>query len=133
MAKRPMRTNLEIKRLELWSIFKLAFMVYAVIGLVVGAFYGLFLLVAGAITSFSDEVPRLGALSGVLGVVLIPLIAIFYGAVGSVFVTIAGLLYNVFAGMVGGLRFEAQVDVGPSPSVASVPEHADGEDQPPTI
>ena len=53
-----MPTKLEIRRIDLWSIFKLAFMVYAVIGLIVGVFYGFFLLLANALTSFSDEIPE---------------------------------------------------------------------------
>ena len=129
-----MPTKLEIRRIDLWSIFKLAFMVYAVIGLIVGVFYGFFLLLANALTSFSDEIPEFRFLGGVLGIVLIPVMAVFYGAIGSVFATIIGLLYNLFAGVVGGLRVDAQVDVGPSPSVASVPGSADdADDQPPTI
>ena len=110
-----MRTHLEIKRIELWSLFKIAFLLYACLGLVVGLFYGLFMIVAGAISSaIGDElgdIPGLGFFGGLLGLFLIPLFAMLYGAVGSVFVTIVGVLYNLMAKIGGGLRFETDVQV----------------------
>jgi hypothetical protein len=135
-----MRTKLEVKRIELWSLFKVAFFIYGAIGLVAGLFYGFFLLAASLLEhAFLDEgLAGFGLLGGAFSIVLIPLIALFYGVFGSVFVTIVGFLYNLFAGMVGGVRFETLVAVGEAEPVAAaeVPPHvesAEPDDQPPTI
>ena len=107
-----MRTRFEIKRIELFSLFKLAFYIYAVIGLVFAIIYGFSLLVVGGIQSaiFGEAIPRLGTIGIVLGILAIPLIALAYGAVGSVFVTIGGWIFNAIAGAVGGLRVQAEVE-----------------------
>jgi hypothetical protein len=127
-----METKLEVKRIELWSLFKIAFFIYAAIGLVVGMFYGFFLLLATALENalIEEGFPDFGLIGGVLGLVLIPVIALFYGAIGSVFVTIVGFLYNLFAGFVGGVRFDTQVAVGEPPPV---PGSREPDDSPPTI
>jgi hypothetical protein len=66
--------------------------------------------------------PRLGAIGIVLGIFSIPLIALVYGAVASVFVTIGGWIFNLFAGAVGGIRLEAEVEeVLPEPAPKAVP------------
>jgi hypothetical protein len=107
-----MRTTLEIKRIELFSLFKVAFVLYAAVGLVAGLFYGFFLIAASFLgTALAEEgFPDFGIFGGLLGLVLIPVISVFYGAIGSVFVTIIGALYNIFAGVVGGVRFEAEAE-----------------------
>jgi hypothetical protein len=107
-----LRTRLEVKRIELFSLFKLAFYIYAVIGLIFAVVYGLFMLVVGGIQSvvFGGDAPNLGVVGIVLGIFAIPLIALVYGAVASVFITIGGWLYNLIAGGVGGLRLEAEVE-----------------------
>ena len=51
----------------------------------------------------------LGVLGGVFGLFLIPVIALFYGAVGSVSTTIGGLVFNLVAGLTGGIRLETSV------------------------
>ena len=127
-----MKTRLEIKRIDLWSLFKIAFLLYACLGLVVGLFYGLFMIVAGAIESaFSNEfgdIPGLGFFGGMLGLVMIPLMAVLYGAIGSVFVTIGGFLYNLMAKLGGGLSLQTEVHVA-GEQRALPPE----EETPPTI
>jgi hypothetical protein len=127
-----LQTRLEIRHIDLWSLFKIAFLLYAVIGLIMGLFYGMILLAASAFeTAFvSDEfdgLPGLGLIGGVFGLILIPVFAVIYGAMGSVFVTIAGFLYNLLAKVAGGLRFE---------TMAELSEQEDGgvlSDVPPTI
>jgi hypothetical protein len=106
-----LRTRLEIKRIELFSLFKIAFYIYAFIGLVVGLIYGFFLVVAGGLQSMllGEEFPELGTIGVVIGIAAIPFFAMIYGAVGSVFITIGGLVYNLIAGAVGGLRVETKV------------------------
>ena len=107
-----MRTRFEIKRIELFSLFKLAFYIYAIIGLFFAIIYGFFMLALGGLQSmvFGSELPNLGMVGLVLGIFAIPLIALIYGAVASVFITIGGWIYNLIAGGVGGLRLEAEVE-----------------------
>ena len=112
-----MRTQLHIKSIGLWSLFKIAFTLYAVLGLVVGLFYGLLIMAAGwmnwsEVSSELSDFPGLGILGGVLGFLAIPFFAIVYGAMGSVFVTLGGLLYNLVARFTGGLTLDTTVEVG---------------------
>jgi hypothetical protein len=133
-----LRTRFELKRIELFSLFKLAFYIYAVLGLIFAIIYGFFMLLLGGLQSvvFGRELPNLGMVGLVLGIFAIPLIALIYGAVASVFITIGGWIYNVIAGGVGGLRVEAEVEEvyaepvsKPSPQVA--PQPAPGTGPPP--
>ena len=59
--------------------------------------------------AMEDELPVVGVLGGALGLLAIPILAVFYGVFGAVFVSIGGLLYNVAAGFVGGVRLETRV------------------------
>jgi len=115
----------EIKRIDLWSMFKVAFFVYAVLGLVVGMIYGFFMLVGGMFGSFIDEeFAGLGFLGGVIGLVLIPFFALLYGAIGSVFITIIGWVYNLAVGTFGGIRLTVDVDDAPATASATAPATA---------
>ena len=104
-----MHKQIEIRRLDLWSLFKIAFFVYMAIGLVVGIFYALFAIVASSFTALIEEDLPFGFLGGFLSLFVIPICAILYGAFGSVFITLGGLVYNLIAAFVGGLRFDAEV------------------------
>ena len=121
-----MKARLEIKRVELFSVFKLAFYIYAVIGLFVSIIYGFFLLVLGGIQNavFGGDIPNFGVLGIVLGILALPIVALMYGAVASVFITIGFWIFNQIAGAVGGLRVVAEVEeayVEPVPKPAPQP------------
>ena len=118
-----MRATIELKRVELWSLFKIAFVLYSALGLFMGVLYGFFMLVAGGLQGafLGDEFPEIGIIGGVLGVFLIPVIAIFYGAMGSVFVTVGGFVFNLIVRMVGGLRIETDVVTMSQPAEAAPP------------
>jgi hypothetical protein len=120
-----MRTSIEIKRIDLWSLFKVAFLLYAVFGLICGFLYGILMLVAGGLQSafLGDEWPRFGLLGGILGVVVIPFMAVLYGVIGSVFATIGGAVFNLIAGFAGGIRFNTEVDAL-EPARGTEPGHA---------
>jgi len=107
-----MRTRLEIKRVDLWSLFKLSFLLYAACGLIVGLFYGFFLVLASALDLMANvDFPELGMFTGILGVLVVPMMVLFYGAFGSVTTTITGAFYNMFASMAGGLKIDVDVDM----------------------
>ncbi len=118
-----MRATIELKRVELWSLFKISFVLYSGLGLFMGILYGFFMLIAGGLQSafLGDEFPEIGIIGGVLGIFLVPVIAIFYGAVGSVFVTVGGFVFNLVVRMVGGLRIETDVVTVSQPAEAASP------------
>ena len=121
-----MKARLEIKRVELFSVFKLAFYIYAVIGLFISIIYGFFLLVLGGIQNavFGGDIPDFGVLGIVLATLALPIVALMYGAVASVFITIGFWIFNQIAGAVGGLRVVAEVEevyVEPAPKPALQP------------
>ena len=116
-----MKTTLRITRIDLWSLFKVAFLLYAVLGVAIGLFYWFVLMVAGSIgTAFAEEeIPGLGVLGGVLGIFLVPVMAFFYGAFSSVMITIGGALFNVVARFTDGIGFDADVVMQDPPAVAA--------------
>jgi len=107
-----------LKRVDLWSLCKIAFVLYATIGFVFGLFYGAIIaFIASFGAMWGDHMPGIGHLSGVLGIVAVPVIAIGYGCLGAVVITIAGALYNLAARFVGGVVLTVDVtDLSGPPS-----------------
>jgi hypothetical protein len=91
-----------IKRVAPLSVAKVAGSLYAFLGLCIGALVSLLSLAGSA---FSGEGSGFGALLGVGAIVAFP---ILYGGFGFIFTLIAAALYNVIAGMVGGIEIETQ-------------------------
>ena len=123
-----MRASFEFKRVDLWSLFRVGFLVYAAIGLFIGLFYWFILVVAGGIGSAfleDADIPNLGMLGGVLGLFLVPVMAFFYGAMSALMITIAGALFNLMTRVTGGLIFDANVierAIEPSPATGAAEE-----------
>jgi hypothetical protein len=93
-----------IKRIGVLSAAKL----YAAISFAMGLIFGVFFALASVIgmsMGAQDESAFFGMMFGVGAVVFLP---IFYGLMGFVFGAIGAALYNLFAGMVGGLEVETQ-------------------------
>ena len=93
-----------IKRVGPLSCAKLVGAIYAVLGLCFGAVMSLAALLGG-MAGASDESAVLGAVFGVAAVVVIPLV---YGGLGFLSALIGAWLYNLFAGMVGGVEMELE-------------------------
>jgi hypothetical protein len=95
-----------IRRVDPLSAGKIAGLLYAMIGLLFGAVFSV-IGMAGA--TFASEAghsaPFLGALFGVGAIIVLP---IFYGVLGFIAFAIGAVLYNVLAGVVGGLRVEVE-------------------------
>jgi hypothetical protein len=92
-----------IKRIGVLSAAKLYAAISFAMGLIVGVFFAL-ASVIGMSMGARDE-SLFGMMFGVGAVVFLP---IFYGLMGFVFGAIGAALYNLFAGMVGGLEVETQ-------------------------
>lgn len=118
-----MRRTLELKHVEIGSLFKVAFLLYVVLGLVAGLFFGMALWMMGSLSSFLGEehIPGLGMISGVAGFVAIPVMAMCYGIVGSIVVSIVGLLYNFAASKMGGVKLEFETGEATTAAVAAAP------------
>jgi hypothetical protein len=93
-----------IKRIAPLSCAKIAGTLYAVLGLFIGAIFSLIATVGG-FGSNNPGIPGLGAMIGVGAIVAAP---IFYGCLGFVGALIGTWLYNLVAGMVGGIELEVQ-------------------------
>lgn len=96
-----------IRRVSPLSAAKVAGALYALLGLIFGALFSL-AAIAGSMASLANDSgggAAFGALFGVGAVVLFPL---FYGALGFVMTFIMAALYNLIAGMVGGVEVDVQ-------------------------
>jgi len=95
-----------ITRVGPLSIAKIAGLLGVVIGLIFGAFVSLFSLAGAAFGAGAGEDRAMfGALFGVGAIILLP---IFYGCMAFVMTLIQAWLFNVAAGMVGGVEIEAR-------------------------
>ena len=93
-----------IKRVVPMSVAKIAGVIYAVIGLLIGAFMSLF-AIGGAMFMPEEGAGVFGALFGVAAIVVLP---IFYGALGFVGTFIGALIFNAASGLTGGVEVEVQ-------------------------
>jgi hypothetical protein len=102
---------MELKRVGPWSTAKVLGTMYAAMGLIFGALFACIALVGGSIARESSEAGAFGALFGVGAIVMFPL---FYGIGGAVFGALSAWLYNIFAGMVGGIELQLGAPPGPT-------------------
>ena len=93
-----------IKRVGPVSCAKVSAVLYALIGLILGGIFSLFALVGGAIAGAQGS-GGIGAIMGVGAIVIFPILYAFIGFVGTL---IAAALYNLAAGMVGGIEMDVQ-------------------------
>jgi hypothetical protein len=116
-----MQTVIEVRRIDLWTLFKVSFFVYAVLGLIGGFFYFFFMMLVTGIGGalIEEELPGFGMLGGFLGLILMPVLAFLYGAIGSVMVTICGAIINLIMRGTGGVKFD--VDVWPVSGLVQAP------------
>ena len=93
-----------INRIGPLSCARIAGALYAVIGLIAGAFLSLFSL-AGAFGGLSSDSALPAALFGVGSIIILP---IFYGCLGFVTAAISAWLYNLIAGAMGGVEVDVR-------------------------
>lgn len=93
-----------IKRIGPLSFAKLAAVLHAVMGLVVGGVFSLVGLAGG----FASETAGAAGVGAILGVAAILVFPMFYGLMGFVFTLFAAWLYNFAADFVGGIEIDIQ-------------------------
>jgi hypothetical protein len=95
-----------IKRVGPLSVAKIAFVLYAGIGLLIGVVVALISVAGmGAQLTQNGAPAFLGPLLGVGAVVLLP---IFYGVIGLVTSLVMAALFNAAAKVTGGVEIEVQ-------------------------
>ena len=114
--------TLEIKRLDVWSCMKVAFILFGILGLLIGIFYALIIGFIGGIMgplAGADIEPLRGLFSGALGIFMAFFMALFYAVMGSLSTAITVWLYNVCARWVGGIQVDLE---GEKPLIFVPPE-----------
>jgi hypothetical protein len=96
-----------IRSVGVLSLAKVAGVLYAVIGLIIGALFAMFAAVGVfAQNGATDDMPAfVGMLFGVGAIVFFP---ILYGVMAFVMFALLAALYNFIAGMIGGIAVDVQ-------------------------
>ncbi|HEX8148971.1 MAG TPA: hypothetical protein VF591_17435 [Pyrinomonadaceae bacterium] len=129
--------KVQIRRMGVFSCAKIYSITLAAMGLIIGVIYGLiFMVVGGAMMAGGGrESGAAGASSLVIGLVMMIAIPVFYAIIGFIFGIVGALVYNVAAGVVGGLELELEnMDGGtgyapPSPNWGDQPPYTPGQQQ----
>jgi len=104
--------EMTIRRFSVFSVAKIQGLLAFVIGLLIGIMYGLFFMILGGFMSSlaprGDSQALGGVSSVVVGLIFMIVIPVFYGILGFIGGLIAALVYNLAAGVVGGVRFELE-------------------------
>jgi hypothetical protein len=100
----------EIKRIEVWSVVKISFILYGILGLIFGLFYAVILTMLGGILSqMGGEFGQIsGFFTGAAGLLMAFFMALFYAVAGAIFSAIFVWIYNVLAKLAGGIRFNLE-------------------------
>jgi hypothetical protein len=91
-----------INRVGPMSVAKLAAVLYGMLGLLIGACVSLVAMIGG-FASGQNQGTALGAMVGVGSIIFFPLL---YAGIGFIGTLIAAALYNVAAGIVGGVHVD---------------------------
>lgn len=102
-----------VKSFGVLSVAKIMGLIYGCLGLI---FAPLFLLI-GLMGSLAGQ--QKTPFAGVFGIVFAILVPVIYALMGFISGAIGGLLYNLFAKLVGG--FELELDLRPAASLAPYP------------
>ena len=100
-----------IRRIGVWSASRLYGGICAAMGLLIGAVFALISTLggmAGAMRDSGSGAFGSAGLAAVFGVGAIIILPLFYGVIGLIGGAIGALLYNLFAGMFGGIELETE-------------------------
>ena len=102
--------TMTLKRVDVMSAAKIGGILYGLMGLIFGAIISSVFVLGGlAGAPMGNQPAWMGLLFGAGSVILLP---IFYGAMGFVSAIIASALYNMIAGMIGGVRWDVEITPG---------------------
>lgn len=102
--------KLKIRKLGVLSVAKIYAVMCLVMSLIISIPYGLFIMIFGMAMMGTGEKAGLAAGGGsiVIGLLVMIGLPIFYSIMGFIGGAIAALLYNLFAGFVGGIEIEVE-------------------------
>ena len=102
--------KLRIRKLGILSVAKMYAAIMLVMSLIISVPYGLFIMFFGGMMMSAGGRGGLAAGGGsmVFGLLFMIGLPIMYGVIGFVAGAIGALLYNLFAGMVGGIEIEVE-------------------------
>ena len=104
--------EMTIRRFGVFSVAKMSAILWFIFGLIIGVIYGLFFIIFGAaMSSLTPEgadatATGIGSVFG--GVAIMITLPLFYGVLGLISGAIGTLVYNILAGMIGGVKFEIE-------------------------
>ncbi len=93
-----------ITRIGPISCAKISGALYAILGIIIGGVFSLVAL-AGGFASETAEGAGIGAGIGVAAIIVFP---ILYGCIGFLGTLLVAWLYNIGAGLVGGIEIDVQ-------------------------
>jgi len=104
--------EMTIRRFSVLSVAKIYALLLFIIGLIIGVLYGLMFMFLGATMSFIPRNEGSAAVGGVasivIGILIMIAVPIMYSILGFISGSIAALIYNAAAGVIGGVRFELE-------------------------
>ncbi|MBI1352821.1 MAG: hypothetical protein GC160_00640 [Acidobacteria bacterium] len=101
-----------IKSVGVLSLAKMLGAVYGAIGLIGGLIVSLIAMFGGFAAAQSDMGAGGAMMGGMLGVGAVILFPLLYGAMGFIGGALTAVIYNVFAGIAGGIEIHVQQSPG---------------------
>jgi len=104
-------SRLRINKMGVFSVAKMQAVLGLVIGLIIGVIYGAFIILyslIGASLVGGDAKLAVGGGGVVVGIVVMIAVPITYAIVGFIGGAIGAFVYNIFAGMIGGIEMEVE-------------------------
>ncbi|MEP6917994.1 MAG: hypothetical protein ABJC89_20270 [Acidobacteriota bacterium] len=93
-----------VRRLGVWSVAKMYGTIAAAMGLLLGLLVACASLLGAGLASQSTELP--GGMAAAFGVGAVVILPLLYGVFGVIGGAIGAGLYNLFAGLVGGVELD---------------------------
>lgn len=102
--------RLRIRKLGILSVGKIYAVMMLVISLLISVPYGVVIMIFGAamLGQGGDAGMMAGGGSIIVGLLVMIGLPILYAIIGFISGVIAALIYNIFAGMVGGIEIEVE-------------------------
>jgi len=104
--------EMTVRRVGVLSLAKMQGLLMFVMGLIIGVIYGLIIMLFGAAMSSlasRGEGQAMGGISTIgAGLIIMIALPVFYGIIGFIGGAIGGFIYNIAAGIVGGIQLDLE-------------------------
>lgn len=102
-------SRLRINKFGIFSVAKMYSLIMFVVSLLIAIPYGLIIIalsLMGSSSMRSDEAWMVGGGGIVAGIAIMIILPIIYAIIGFIAGAIGAILYNIFAGIIGGIEIE---------------------------